>query len=102
MSEPAITVPELVVITIVGRLLAYLIVTADERRLSPERLERAWPPASKGAAILQFGELTVPLHFLRTRRNFVGLLLAIAAMYVVLKFEELALMLVGGPFPGLF
>lgn len=101
MSEPAITVPELVVVTIVGRLLAYAIVTLDERRLTPERLERAWPPSSKGAAILQFGELTVPLHFLRTRRNIRGILLAIAMMYLILKIEELALMIVGGPFPGL-
>jgi hypothetical protein len=38
-----------------------------------------------------FGVLALPLHFLRTRRSFVGLLLAIAFTALALVVEAIAL-----------
>lgn len=34
--------------------------------MSEERLERAWPPASRDAAIVAFGLLALPFHFAKT------------------------------------
>jgi hypothetical protein len=56
----------------------YLIVRFDEKRLSPERLERAWNPASFWIAIVVFGPLSLPFHFTRTRRSLLGFLLGVA------------------------
>lgn len=50
--------------------LSWIAVRLDERRLSEEDLERAWPPSSRDAAILGFGPLAVPFHFARTRGHF--------------------------------
>jgi len=100
-----LSVADIVVVAILGRGLAYGIVTWDERRLervAPHQLERAWPPASKGSAILQFGELALPVHFLRTRRSLVGLLWAVVAFSAVAVVEELALMLLDNFAPGRF
>lgn len=47
-----------------------MAVRLDERRLSAERLERAWPPSSRDAAVLGFGPLALPFHFARTRGHF--------------------------------
>lgn len=52
-----------------------LIVKFDERRLSEERLERAWPPASRDSALIGLALLGAPIvglfavwfHFFRTR-----------------------------------
>ena len=70
--------------------LSWLAVRLDERWLSEERLERAWPPSSRNAAMLGFGPLAVPFHFLRTRGHFrsarglAGLLLGLGLGIVVL------------------
>jgi hypothetical protein len=55
--------------------LSSLVVRFDERRLGEERLERAWPPASRDNALIGLGMLLSPLvpllavwfHFFRTR-----------------------------------
>lgn len=55
--------------------LSSLVVRFDERRMSEERLERAWPPAGRDNAIIGLGMLLSPLvpllavwfHFFRTR-----------------------------------
>jgi hypothetical protein len=47
--------------------LTFAIVIVDERRMSAERLERAWPPASRDAAIVVFGPLALLIHFMKTR-----------------------------------
>lgn len=47
--------------------LSFAAVIVDERRLDADALARAWPPASRDAALIAFGFLAVPLHFLRTR-----------------------------------
>lgn len=64
---------ELVVLLVSGALLPFLCWAAlvvDERRLDPPKLARAWPPASRTAAVLAFGPLAVVLHFARTRGSF--------------------------------
>ncbi|MGO8998667.1 MAG: hypothetical protein ACLQVI_35540 [Polyangiaceae bacterium] len=65
----------------------------DEKRMTEEQRERAWPEASRGTVVcspLWFFPLWlvgVPLHFLRTRRNLRGVAEAIgwtAAMFALL------------------
>lgn len=63
--------------------LTFFIVWLDERRMSAEMLERAWPPATK-VIIPWFSPFLLLVHFIRTRRNFVGVLLGIAAVAFVL------------------
>lgn len=62
------------------------IVRADERRLAPGRLARAWPPVTRDTVVFatwQFGVLFgVPallVWFIRTRRSFIGVVLGAAA-----------------------
>jgi hypothetical protein len=64
---------ELLVSWIVTTALTFVIVIADERRLSPARLERAWLPSSRDAAIVAFGILSLPVHFAKTRGSSKGL-----------------------------
>lgn len=47
--------------------VCFAAVLLDERFLSPAARDHAWPPASRGAAILGFGPFAVVLHFVRTR-----------------------------------
>lgn len=62
----------------------YAILRFDESRLSEERLEHAWPPTSRNAAIVAFGPLCLLVHFVRTRRSFwVGLFFGVAAFVLV-------------------
>ena len=74
-------------------IAAQVLFAWDERRMTEEQKERAWPPASRGMVIcspLWFFPLWlvgVPLHFVRTRRNLAGALQAIGwtvAMFVLL------------------
>ena len=59
----------LVLSWIVTTALLFAVVILDERRLPPEQLERAWPPSSRTAALVAFGILALPIHFMRTRGN---------------------------------
>ncbi|MDB5214250.1 MAG: hypothetical protein JWO86_2177 [Myxococcaceae bacterium] len=78
-----------------------LVVRFDERRLDEERLERAWPPASRDNAIIGLSLLGAPLvglfavwfHFFRTRSRALwppwrwsptGFFLGLAAVLVVM------------------
>lgn len=84
---------ELLLSWLVTTTLLFTIVIVDERRMSDARLERAWPPASRNAAIVAFGVLALVLHFARTRGDFkslrgivgivVGLAMGIAAVILV-------------------
>jgi hypothetical protein len=86
-------VVELVVSWTVSTALCFVIVIVHERRMSPERLERAWPPTSRDAAIVAFGVLALPIHFARTlghwrsvggvAMRFVGLLVGVIAIVAV-------------------
>jgi hypothetical protein len=74
------------------------LIRLDERYLCDEaRLEKAWPPSSRDAAIIGFGPIALVLHFLRTRISFtvrgivvgVPLGLAMAAAALVALFVAL-------------
>ena len=56
-----------------GIAVPAVIVRRDLARLSGERLARAWPDASLWSAVVVFGPLCLPIHFIRTRRGWVGL-----------------------------
>src|SRR3954470_19978757 len=59
-----------------GILVPALIVRRDLKRLTGEHLARSWPDASLWLAIVVFGPVCVPIHFIRTRRSWAGLGLA--------------------------
>ena len=59
-------------------LAAFLVARHDAQRLTPDLLERAWPSASRAAAIVSFGQIAVWVHFWKTRRfGVLGLLLGV-------------------------
>jgi hypothetical protein len=58
---------EIVIAWTITTALSFALVLADERLMSEERFERAWPPASRAAALVYFGLLAIPFHFARTR-----------------------------------
>jgi hypothetical protein len=64
-----------------GILVPATIVRRDLRSLHGERLARAWPDASLWAAVVVFGPLCLPVHFIRTRRSWPGL--GLAAFWLV-------------------
>jgi hypothetical protein len=84
---------ELLISWVVTTILLFVVVIKDERRLSEERLERAWPPSSRNAALVAFGILALPIHFMRTRGDlrslrgvlgiFKGLVIGIAGVAIV-------------------
>ncbi len=85
---------EILVSWAVTTAFMFAVVILDERRMDVRddpRLERAWPPSSRASAIVGFGVLALPLHFLRTRRSLVGLLLAIGFTALALVVEAIAL-----------
>ncbi|WP_394850276.1 hypothetical protein LZC95_22820 [Pendulispora brunnea] len=55
--------------------LVFAIVSWDERRLSDEQRDRAWPSSTRLLAPLAFGPMCLPVHFWRTRRSALGTLL---------------------------
>ncbi|MBL8612358.1 MAG: hypothetical protein JNL38_33765 [Myxococcales bacterium] len=57
----------LVVPWIVRIAASYLVVWLDERRMSEELRERAWPPSSRLSALFGFDVLAVLVHFVKTR-----------------------------------
>jgi hypothetical protein len=62
---------------VLNALLPYLIVRRDLARLTEERLARAWPQASFLAAVYAFGPLSLPVHFTKTRRSWLGFALGV-------------------------
>ncbi len=54
------------------------IIKRDERKLSPKMLERAYAPATFAASVFLFQQIAVLVHFICTRRSFVGFLLGVA------------------------
>jgi hypothetical protein len=56
-----------------GIAVPAVIVRRDLGRLTGERLARAWPEASLWSAVVVFGPLCLPIHFIRTRRSWAGL-----------------------------
>jgi hypothetical protein len=71
------------------------IVRWDLGRLRGEHLARSWPDASLWSAVVVFGPLCVPIHFIRTRRSWTGLglgtfWLLCAILLITLPVEALA------------
>jgi hypothetical protein len=52
-----------------GILVPWWVVRRDMRQRPPEQLARAWNDASFWAAIVVFGPLCIPIHFIKTRRS---------------------------------
>ncbi|HEY6557196.1 MAG TPA: hypothetical protein VI072_07980 [Polyangiaceae bacterium] len=67
-----------------GILLPWSVVRGDLRRLTPEQLRRTWNPATFWCAIVVFGPLCIPVHFVKARRTVLGFLLGVACMGDVL------------------
>jgi hypothetical protein len=62
--------------------LSVWFIDRDMRKLSPERLARAYSPTSFAAAVfsgllLGFPQIAIVVHFVRTRRSIVGFLLGL-------------------------
>jgi hypothetical protein len=77
------------------------IVRRDLAQLTGERLARAWPDASLWLAIVVFGPISVPIHFIRTRRSLrglaTGLLWFLAALAVIVVPVEVLARIFGVP-----
>jgi hypothetical protein len=84
---------------ILGVVLTAWVVRFDMRRLPPERFARCWNDASFWSAIVAFGPLSIPVHFVRTRRSVVGFIIGIlwaAGVLVVLEVAGSVLMWISG------
>lgn len=71
-------------------LLPYWIVRFDLRRLSAERLSRAWTEASFLSAVIAFGPFSLPVHFVKTRRSAAGFGLGVGLAVLTLGAQVLA------------
>lgn len=61
---------ELLLSWAVTTALLFVVVLTDEKRMSEERLEDAWPVASRNLFLVWLGVLALPFHFARTRGRF--------------------------------
>jgi hypothetical protein len=66
-AMPGAQIIELLISWVVTTAVTFLLVIVDERRLSEERLERAWLPTSRTLLLVYFGLLAIPFHFAKTR-----------------------------------
>jgi hypothetical protein len=71
------SVLEFVVDLAVTIVLTAWVVRRDMRKLPPERYARSWNVASFWSAVVGFGPLSVPVHFIRTRRSLGGAFLGL-------------------------
>ena len=56
------------------------LVRRDMRRLEPQQLARTWNDASMWSAVIAFGPLCLPFHFVKARHAWPGLLLGLSSM----------------------
>ncbi|HEY8943639.1 MAG TPA: hypothetical protein VIM73_05225 [Polyangiaceae bacterium] len=87
-----------------GIALPMLLIRQDMARLDRARLARCWNDASLWSAVVAFGPVAVVVHFARSRRSLLGLLLGlgwallvIGALSAVALLLTLAAGLAGGP-----
>jgi hypothetical protein len=89
---------------VVMMIAAKLLFAWDEKRMTEQQRERAWPDASRGTVecsplFFPLWLVGIPLHFLRTRRNLRGVIEAIvwtAAMFLLLIAIEVVVELIAG------
>jgi hypothetical protein len=62
---------------VLGVVVPAAVVRRDIRRLPPAQRARAWPDPSVWVAVALVSVFAVPLHFIRTRRTFLGVLLGL-------------------------
>lgn len=75
-----------------GIALPITIIRRDIARLSAHLLARCWNDASIWSAVVAFGPLSLIVHFARSRRSLVGLLLGLGwAAITVLALSGVAL-----------
>jgi hypothetical protein len=60
-----------------GIAVSWAILRWDLGRLAGEELARAWPDSTLWMAIVLLGPFSVPFHFIRTRRSWAGLDMAL-------------------------
>jgi hypothetical protein len=84
MVGPAVGVVDLVLQIALGVVLTAWVVRRDMRRLPPSLYERSWSEASFWSAVVAFGPLSIPVHFVRTRRSVRGLFLGFFWMALVM------------------
>jgi hypothetical protein len=58
-------------------LLPFWLIRRDERKLTQPALNRAFPEATFWIAVVVLGLVSIPIHFVRTRRSVTGLLLGL-------------------------
>ena len=56
-----------------GIVVPWWIVRRDMRKIPEGQLDRAWTDASFWSAIVLFGPLCLPFHYVKTRRSLRGL-----------------------------
>jgi hypothetical protein len=74
---------------VLGIAVSWAILRRDLERLMGEELARSWPDSTLWMALVLLGPLSVPWHFLRTRRSLRGLLLALAWLAVAILLSSL-------------
>ena len=79
----------LVLSFVLNAALPYFVVRYDMKRLSEQRLARAWPPASFLSAVFAFGPLALPVHFTKTRRSLLGFGLGLGLCALTLVVQTL-------------
>lgn len=60
-----------------GIALPWWVVRRDMRRLPDHQLARTWNDASFWSAIVAFGPLCIPVHFIKARRSLWGVALGV-------------------------
>ncbi len=94
-------VAELLLSWIATTWACFAILRIDERRSTRIQRERAWPDSTRLSAVVVFGALALPVHFGRTRRTFLGVLLGLALAVSVVLLSALAEIAVGAAFGDL-
>jgi hypothetical protein len=75
-----VTVAGIVVQIVLSVVVTAWIVRRDMARLSPVRRARTWNDASFWCAVVAFGPLCLPVHFVKSRRTLGGAALGIVWM----------------------
>ncbi|MFO0571678.1 MAG: hypothetical protein U0263_38980 [Polyangiaceae bacterium] len=67
-----------------GILVPWWIVRRDMRKIPETELDRAWTDPSFWSAIVLFGPLCLPFHYVKTRRSLLGLGLGVVWTFAAL------------------